>query len=144
MQPGASKQFLPIPVSWEFLTSILLSLVFWGAWVCNMHFAPVIVLIIKTQPAAYQQLQHTTHWDTACLDQVQERSVLKAMSQDKAFILKDTSLLQYIKLVISFQIQLGIWKSEVICFAGTKENHMKVSYHCLVMSNIITTPLQFL
>lgn len=78
-----------------------------------MHFAPVIALIIKPQPAAYQQLQHTTHWDTACLDQVQERSVLKAMSQDKAFILKDISLFQHIRLVISFQVPAGnleIWK----------------------------------
>lgn len=82
-----------------------------------MHFAPVIALIIKPKPAAHQQLQHTTHWDIACLEQAQERSVLKAMSQDKAFILKDTSLLT---LVIWLLASKSKWESgnlEVICFA---------------------------
>lgn len=89
-----------------------------------MHFAPVIALIIKPQPAAYQQLQHTTHWDTACLEQAQGRNVLKATSQDKAFILKDTSLLQLIRWVISFQMQLGFWKSGSHLFCLNKgESH---------------------
>lgn len=83
------------------------------------------------------------------MEQVQERSILEDTSEDKAIILRDTSLLQLIRLVISSGVHLGIKRSGSHLFALNEREScgamlLEMSYHCLVMSNIITTPLQFL
>lgn len=56
------------------------------------YFAPVTALIIKPQIPAYQKLQSRSPQGD-CLKQTQEWSILKDMPEDKAIILKDTSLL---------------------------------------------------
>lgn len=75
------------------------------------YSAPAIALIMKPQPAVYQKRQNASPRGHCLLETSSGEEILTDMLADKAVILRDTNLLQLIRLVISSRVHLGIKRS---------------------------------